>query len=638
MSNLAQLVDIPPRSELNPGLSRLRPSTALQLLGSPGTPGAGGRCGTVSPRLASMMATRRVANLQLRMRLLEPLLESLETIFEEVRQADAELFEKARTNGSTCVRRIGGSTSFSLHSFGLAVDLGFGRPQGNFIEADPRGDGMTEVGLLKLAPFFNRHGWFWGGAFSGSGEDAMHFEASEQLLRRVLAGGGPPPGGGGTFNPPTPQLNNPRFVADPTLVEVAAGRRILQRSGVRSESVGIVQDALNSLRKKDFRIPFGRSQERRGFFDPNTETAVINFQNSENLDDDGIVGKNTLRALDRRSVEAEGADGDLEHPILSGSSSLQAVAAGHLILERSGGRQDGVGELQDALNALAQAKPRYAVNTGEGQRFRGLFGPNTERAVKNFQSDHDIEADGRVGAGTIKTIDKALDQMGGTPLPEDVRRNILAGPGGYMPPESARAALGTIPIGDGVELEPRDFGITESDIDVLIKMSNGALFYEGGMQTDADGSPRAEQIDRFGQLQTAFNFPGQTGQRKFVNAEEVNYIVLPGNNPQRSNRFFNKMGFRLGDVAAVIHDGIVEFAMFADVGPINKLGEGSVHLVQALGTDPFINGMIRRGIPDEVVYLVFPDSRPPNLTPGNANTKIAAAGKRLFEQMGGIVP
>ena len=632
MANLAKLIDIPPRNLLNPGLSRLRPSSALQLLGTPGSVVPRG-CGTPNARTQARLATRHVANLQFSVTLMEPLLDSLEAIFEEVRREDPEVFDKARTNGATCVRRIDGSTSFSLHSYGLAIDLGFGREgPGGFIEADPRGDGMCEEGLLRLLPFFNRNGWFSGMAFGGSAEDSMHFEASEQLIRKILAGrpivrGSDQQGGPGI-------LKHPSLAADPVLAEVAANRQVLQRSGVRLESVGILQDGLNALKKQEFTVALGPDGRFRGFFGPKTESAVMNFQQSESLEADGVVGSNTIQALDARLVKADGT-GPLKHMMLRGSEALQAVAAGQRILERSAGQQAGVGELQDALNTLGVAKPRFKIDLGDVQQFRGLYGPKTEAAVRNFQEDTGLDPDGRVGQNTILAIDDALGRLepGETP---NVQGRIITGPGGYLPPEGVRAALGAIPLGEASELDPLDFGITESDVDALFRFSSDVLFFEGGMQTDADGSPRAKEIDRFGQLETAFTYPNQSGQKKFVDAEKVNYIVLPGNNRSESDRFFRKMGIKLGDVATVLFDGKVEFAMFADVGPRNKMGEGSVHLVQTLGVDPFINGKIRRGIPEEVVYIVFPGSRPTGLTPGNVNSKVAASAKRLFESLGGV--
>jgi hypothetical protein len=57
------------------------------------------------------------------------------------------------------------------------VDLFFGTG------VDDVGDGMTQLGLLKTAPIFNKHRWFWGAEFSL--EDSMHFEVSEQLIREL---------------------------------------------------------------------------------------------------------------------------------------------------------------------------------------------------------------------------------------------------------------------------------------------------------------------------------------------------------------------------------------------------------------------------------------------------------------------
>ena len=42
-------------------------------------------------------------------------------------------------------------------------------------------------GLLDIYPVFLRHGFFWGAAFGR--EDAMHFEASDQLVRKWAAEG-----------------------------------------------------------------------------------------------------------------------------------------------------------------------------------------------------------------------------------------------------------------------------------------------------------------------------------------------------------------------------------------------------------------------------------------------------------------
>jgi hypothetical protein len=52
------------------------------------------------------------------------------------------------------------------------------------------GDGLTEQGLLALYPYFHVRGWYWGAGFGSPDpkrEDAMHFEASDQLIRRLYS-------------------------------------------------------------------------------------------------------------------------------------------------------------------------------------------------------------------------------------------------------------------------------------------------------------------------------------------------------------------------------------------------------------------------------------------------------------------
>ncbi len=134
-------------------------------------------------------------------------------------------------------------------------------------------------------------------------------------------------------------------------------------------------------------------------------------------------------------------------------------------------------------------------------------------------------------------------------------------------------------------------------------MVNGRrpVYFRAGMAIDADGSPRARQIDPTGQTQTSLRHP----DGRSVDAENIPYFVLPGGK-------YASLGIKLGDIAAVRYNGKVAFAVFADVGPRSKLGEGSIALAQELGipANPRSGG-VRGG----VEYLVFPGSG--NGTPGD---------------------
>ena len=86
--------------------------------------------------------------------------------------------------------------------------------------------------------------------------------------------------------------------------------------------------------------------------------------------------------------------------------------------------------------------------------------------------------------------------------------------------------------------------------------------------------------------------------KRYVNSETIPYIAIP---PK-----FSK-DFRLGDIALVVNKTNNKrcFAIFADTGPGNKIGEGSVYLAQQLGlkSSPK-NGGAQSGI----VYILLKNS------------------------------
>lgn len=128
----------------------------------------------------------------------------------------------------------------------------------------------------------------------------------------------------------------------------------------------------------------------------------------------------------------------------------------------------------------------------------------------------------------------------------------------------------------------------------LAKTKEG-VYLRSNFDVDVDGSPRARQIDRYGQTQTSWSHKNG----KYINAEEVPYIVLPKGK-------YQKHGIKLGDYALVRdkQTGKVAAAVFADVGPAKKTGEGSIYLgKEKLGLDITPN----KGVSgDRFEYLVFP--------------------------------
>ncbi|WP_372365705.1 alpha/beta hydrolase [Candidatus Uabimicrobium sp. HlEnr_7] len=113
--------------------------------------------------------------------------------------------------------------------------------------------------------------------------------------------------------------------------------------------------------------------------------------------------------------------------------------------------------------------------------------------------------------------------------------------------------------------------------------------------------------------------------RRYVNASTIPFYVLPAR---------KSMGAKIGDIAAVINtrSNKVAYAMYADVGPRNHIGEGSIALAEDLG----INSSPKKGgISSGIVFVVFPGSGNGN---GRLRTRdeIREAGQRLFSQWGGM--
>jgi N-acetylmuramoyl-L-alanine amidase len=135
-----------------------------------------------------------------------------------------------------------------------------------------------------------------------------------------------------------------------------------------------IQDRLSAL-------GFDLTGDGRGEFGEATVTAVRGFQEARRITPDGMVGRETWRTL----VDAGYALGDrliyYRMPMLHG---------------------DDVAELQRRLNALGfEAGP-----------VDGIFGPETQRAVIDFQQNRIMAEDGIVGPGVVSELDLMSRETG----------------------------------------------------------------------------------------------------------------------------------------------------------------------------------------------------------------------------------
>ena len=123
---------------------------------------------------------------------------------------------------------------------------------------------------------------------------------------------------------------------------------------------------------------------------PKTVAAIKSFQGKNGLTADGIAGPQTIAKIDA-AYEAKG-----------GSSSGSGSSASGLKLNSKG---TDVRNLQQDLTTLGYY---WAEITGN-------FGARTETAVKRFQEENGLTADGVAGTKTLNAIAAAVARKGGTP-------------------------------------------------------------------------------------------------------------------------------------------------------------------------------------------------------------------------------
>lgn len=174
----------------------------------------------------------------------------------------------ANTWGFNC-RRIAGSSSWSQHSYGWAVDVNSTR------NPFTRGPLVTDMPGW-FVDLWKARGFGWGGDWR-SVRDAMHFSKSPREGGNgrlyVTAGNVPPPG------PPPPAPSGKEFnVATLKLV----------KRGMEGWPVRIVQGVLNGA---------GVPCHVDGDFGPATDAAVRTFQRAHGLAVDGDVGPQTWGRL-----------------------------------------------------------------------------------------------------------------------------------------------------------------------------------------------------------------------------------------------------------------------------------------------------------------------------------------------------
>lgn len=117
----------------------------------------------------------------------------------------------------------------------------------------------------------------------------------------------------------------------------------------------------------------------------------------------------------------------------------------------------------------------------------------------------------------------------------------------------------------------------------------------------------------------------ETDPTRYVDSESIPFIALPPNAIDLGEA-------SLGDFCTVINrsNSRIAFAIFADGGPADHLGEGSIALAEALNVK---SSPRKGGAANGIIYVVFPrsgDGKPKEID------EIKQAGRDLFKAWGGM--
>lgn len=283
---------------------------------------------------------------------------------DQVMQRHQYPVRRGETGGYDC-RDIRAGGPKSLHAFGIACDINWNTNhlrRDNVLVTDmPRRmiDDIIAIRTVGGARIF-----WWGGDYE-TFKDAHHFEIMASPAELVAGIDW------STVRAPRPRSDLPRTW--PTL-----------QRGDRGPTVAKLQAMLADV-GFDPLPPNGAGE---GTFGPRTDAQVRAYQRSRRLVVDGVVGSQTWTALLNDLP-------DVDEPDRPGSAG-----PGDDSMIEPGMTGVAVEELQALLIELGRAKgvPPGIPDT-PGNR-DGVYGPATQRVVRDFQRANGLLADGRVGPVT----------------------------------------------------------------------------------------------------------------------------------------------------------------------------------------------------------------------------------------------
>lgn len=160
------------------------------------------------------------------------------------------------------------------------------------------------------------------------------------------------------------------------LMDIAPEHQFILRNGSERIEVELLQWTLDH---------YGLETTVDGIFGPQTEKNVRQYQADKGLKVDGVVGTNTWAALYAEHDNPADPEGELPAEL----RNLMNIAPEHQFILRQGSARIEVELLQWTLN-------EYGLTT----TVDGIFGPETNKNVRQYQADKGLKVDGIVGTNT----------------------------------------------------------------------------------------------------------------------------------------------------------------------------------------------------------------------------------------------
>lgn len=267
--------------------------------------------------------------------------------------------------------------------------------------------------VLRLQQALNQLGYAAGtadGKFGAATEKAVrNFQKTNGLTQDGIAGNATQTllyqmvNGTVAAVTPAPSTSGTTNVSGGTTTGLFAGNYQTLQYGSRGTRVTTLQNALNQLG-----FSAGTADGRFGL---GTQKAVVSFQKSAGLKQDGKAGKATLVALEKA------VSGETTVTPAPGSSATAAPSSGiPTRILRQGASGDDVKSVQTRLQSLG-----YYAGTIDGK-----YGSGTVSAMQEFQRRNGLVVDGKAGSNTYAKLfsDSAAGAETTSPTPTPTNSTI----------------------------------------------------------------------------------------------------------------------------------------------------------------------------------------------------------------------